>query len=114
MSDLICIVCPRGCKLHVNNEVVTGNMCPRGIKYGLVESTNPVRLLTSTVVITNGEVNRLPVKSDRYVPKNKIFDLIQEIRKVKVASPITINQVIIKDCLGLCDIVATRNVKRRG
>lgn len=114
MPDLICIVCPRGCKLHVENNIVTGNMCPRGIKYGLEEVNNPMRLFTSTIQVINGRINRLPVKSDKYVPKNRVIDIIQEIRKIKVEAPIFINQVIIKDCLGLCDIVATRNVMRRG
>ena len=33
MTDLICIVCPKGCHLKVDEEngyKVTGNGCPRG------------------------------------------------------------------------------------
>ncbi|MFA7367088.1 MAG: DUF1667 domain-containing protein [Bacilli bacterium] len=114
MPDLICIVCPRGCKLHVENDVVTGNMCPRGIKYGLDEVNNPMRLFTSTVSVLNGMINRVPVKSDRYIPKNSVFDLINEIRKVEIKAPVYINQIIIENCLGLCNIIATRNIMKRG
>ena len=37
MTDLICIVCPKGCHLKVDEEngyKVTGNGCPRGAAYG--------------------------------------------------------------------------------
>lgn len=37
MKELICIVCPRGCHLKVdeaNDYAVTGNSCPRGAEYG--------------------------------------------------------------------------------
>ena len=37
MTELICIVCPKGCHLKVDEEkdfAVTGNGCPRGAEYG--------------------------------------------------------------------------------
>ena len=37
MKDLICIMCPKGCHLKVDEEhgyTVTGNRCPRGAEYG--------------------------------------------------------------------------------
>ena len=62
MKELICIVCPKGCRLKVDNEFnVTGNGCNRGIKYAKDELTNPTRMVTSTVVVLDGEINRLPV-----------------------------------------------------
>ena len=66
MTDLICIVCPKGCHLHVDEEngyAVTGNSCPRGADYGKKELVNPTRVITSTVKITGGIHNRLPVKT---------------------------------------------------
>ena len=41
MTELICIVCPRGCHLQVdeaNGYAVTGNSCPRGAEYGRQET----------------------------------------------------------------------------
>ena len=35
MKELICIVCPRGCRLTVdenNDYAVTGNSCKRGLR----------------------------------------------------------------------------------
>ena len=53
MKELICIVCPRGCHLTIDeNKNVTGNSCPRGVQYAINEVTNPMRMLTSTVFIS--------------------------------------------------------------
>ena len=47
MKELICIVCPKGCHLKVDEEngcAVTGNGCPRGAEYGKSELLHPTRL----------------------------------------------------------------------
>ncbi len=52
MTEIICITCPKGCHLQVdenNDYAVTGHSCPRGEAYGKNELKNPVRTLTSTV-----------------------------------------------------------------
>ena len=54
MKELICIVCPNGCHLKVDEENgynVTGNKCERGAEYGKAELLHPVRVVTSTVRI---------------------------------------------------------------
>ena len=54
MKELTCIVCPRGCRLKVNDDmVVTGNACPRGEKYAINELTHPTRTITSSIRVTN-------------------------------------------------------------
>ena len=43
MRELICITCPKGCHLKVDEEndyKVTGNGCPRGAIYGRVYASN--------------------------------------------------------------------------
>ena len=50
MTELICITCPKGCHLRVDEEkgfAVTGNSCPRGAEYGRNELQHPVRTVTS-------------------------------------------------------------------
>ena len=67
MKELVCIVCPKGCRLHVDDEngyTVTGNSCPRGAEYGKNEIQNPTRVLTSTVRLSGGAYRRCPVKTD--------------------------------------------------
>ena len=73
MTELICITCPKGCHLRVDEEkgfAVTGNSCPRGAEYGRNELQHPVRTVTSTVRIQGADLPRLPVKTDRPLPEN--------------------------------------------
>ncbi|MFA6627656.1 MAG: DUF1667 domain-containing protein [Bacilli bacterium] len=114
MRDLICIVCPRGCHLTVENGKVTGNFCKRGIQYGLQEATNPVRMVTSTVAIHDGLIARLPVVTSQSIPKSMMFEVIREIQTIEVVAPITIGTIIIENVLNTgTNIIATRTVERR-
>ena len=112
MKEFICIVCPRGCHLKVDDDMnVTGNTCPRGKVYAINEITNPTRMITSTVAIESKELNRVPVMTSNPIPKGKIFDVMSEINKVRIKAPVKIGDVIIKNVLGLdSDIIATRNI----
>ncbi len=113
MKEFICIVCPRGCHLQVDDDLnVTGNFCPRGATYGHNEATNPLRNLTSTVQLISDNLTRLPVKTSNDIPKAKMFEVMKEINKVVVKAPIKSGEVIIKNVLGLgSDIVATRSIE---
>ena len=68
MQELICILCPQGCHLLIdedNDYKVTGNACPKGVTYGREELLNPVRVVTSTVRTTSDSIPRLSVKTDK-------------------------------------------------
>ena len=112
-TELICIVCPRGCHLVVDENLnVTGNTCKRGEVYGKNEVTNPTRTVTSTVQLDGSAVTRLPVKTSQPIPKGKIFDLMKELTQVHVTAPVEMNQVILPHVLGTdADVVATRAVQ---
>lgn len=116
-QEMTCIVCPLGCHVSIWQEdgeyVVAGNQCPRGKTYAIKELTNPTRIIPTTVLIKNGKLPRLPVKTLDPVPKEEIFNVMEEINKVEVEAPITVGDVIIKNVLGLgVDIVATRSMKK--
>lgn len=112
MKELICIVCPRGCHLTIDeNKKVTGNSCPRGVQYAINEVTNPMRMLTSTVFIKSKILKRLPVITSKEISKDLLFEVMGEINKVKVQAPIKMHQVLIKNVLNTgADIIATREV----
>ena len=114
MKELICITCPRGCHLQVDDNLnVTGNMCPRGALYAKAELTHPTRMVTSSVWVESKIESRLPVKTKEPIPKELIFPVMEEIEKITVKAPIRIGDVIIKDVLGTgVDIVATKNIER--
>ena len=103
MTELICIVCPQGCHLKVDEEngyEVKGNSCPRGAEYGKKELVNPTRVITTTVAIERGIYRRIPVKTAGDIPKGMIFEIMDEINKVVVKAPIKVGDVIIENVLG--------------
>lgn len=107
--NLTCIVCPMGCQLVAEIEnvqfiSVTGNTCPRGAEYAKNECTNPMRTITTTVRCENGGV--VPVKTNRPIPKDKIFECMKIVNKTVAGLPINIGDVIIDDVFGT-EIVAT-------
>ena len=114
MQEIICIVCPKGCHLTVDDALnVSGQGCPRGVIYGKAELLNPTRLVSSTVKIESQQLVRLPVVTSKEVPKSKIFEVMDVINQVSVKAPITLRQVLVKNILGLdVDLIATRSVKR--
>jgi len=74
---------------------VSGNDCKRGEKYAYDEIINPRRTLTSTVTVVlnssnNAKTKYLPVKTDKPISKDKIFDAMREINKIKIKSPFNI------------------------
>ncbi len=113
MKNLICICCPRGCHLEVDevNLTVKGNSCPRGKDYGIAEVTNPTRVVTSTVKITNAIHPRVPVKTDKPIAKGKIFDVMKELNKVVVSSPVKTGDVVIHNVCGTdVNIIITKDM----
>ncbi|MBR6506960.1 MAG: DUF1667 domain-containing protein [Clostridia bacterium] len=113
MAKLICIVCPKGCHLTVDETTfeVVGNNCPRGAAYGKAELTSPTRVITSTVKVEKGDICRCPVRTKGAIPKGKMFDVMSALRKVTLVSPVKIGDVVIPNvCDTGIDVIATRNV----
>ena len=112
MKELTCIVCPRGCRLKVDDDMnVYGNACPRGEKYAVQELTNPTRTVTSSIRVTNRPYTLVSVKTDKPIPKDKMFEVMKEIDKLSIAAPTRIGQVVKENILGLdSNIVITKNI----
>lgn len=113
--ELTCIVCPIGCQLSVTLEngvvtEVTGNTCPRGKQYAIDECTNPVRTITTTARTSDGSV--IPVKTDRPIPKELMFDCMEEINHAIVTLPAHIGDTVIENLLGTdANVVVTANME---
>lgn len=114
MKELVCIVCPKGCRLHVDEEndyKVTGNSCPRGAEYGHNEIKNPTRVLTSTVRLEGGMYRRCPVKTETAVPKAKLMEIMRELNGVCLHSPVAVGQVALENAAGTgVNVVVTKNL----
>lgn len=114
MTNIICITCPKGCHLSVdeqNDYAVTGNSCPRGAEYGRNELLHPVRVVTSTVRIEGAAIPRLPVKTDRPLPKEKMFDCMALLNGITAHAPVAVGQILAANILGTdVNIVATKTL----
>lgn len=112
MKEFTCIICPRGCRLQVDDNMnVTGNTCPRGKDYAISELTNPVRSITSSIRVRNREDLLVSVKTSGQIPKGKIFEVMEEINKLSVDAPTRIGDVAKENILGLgVDILITKNI----
>jgi len=113
---LTCIVCPMGCQLEVELEgdkvlSVTGNTCKRGVVYAESECTDPRRVITTTVKTDGGRI--IPVKTDKTVPKDMIFECMKEINKLHPCDEMSysVGDVIESNILGTgANIVVCANV----
>lgn len=114
IRELICISCPMGChlKVDVENKTVEGNTCKRGEIYGLNEVTNPVRVITSTVKVKNGELAVIPVKTTGPIGKGLNMECMEVLSKVNIEAPVKMGDIIISDVLGTgVDVIASRDIK---
>ena len=111
IKHITCIRCPIGCQLtvEVTDGVVTkveGNLCKRGVEYAQSECVHPVRTLTTTVRVLNGDL--LPVRSKEPLPKEMIFACMNVMRTVAVTAPVAAGTVIVADICGTgVDMIAT-------
>ena len=109
--ELTCIVCPLGCSISVTLEHdkiidISGNTCPRGAEYAKNECTNPTRMITSTIISDSGIP--VPVKTDRPIPKDKIFDCMKIIIQSRLTLPVKIGDIAIRNVFG-ANIVVCQN-----
>ena len=121
-KDLVCIVCPNGCRMKVTlpdsgplspeTILVEGNRCERGVDYAHQEMTCPRRVLTSTVRLTVSRHTRLPFKTCRSIPKTSLLDVMRMLDHAEASAPVHCGDVIVKNVLDTgADIVATRDME---
>ena len=106
-KEMICIICPLGCSLTVYAQRVVqsiqGNQCNLGWGYAEKEIFNPERTLTTTV----------RVKSNKPIPKERLFDAMNLLAKIEVEAPIKIKDKIVENLFDTgADVVATKNIEK--
>lgn len=115
--ELVCIVCPVGCRLRVRQGedgefTVEGNTCTRGLRYAVDECSNPRRTLTTSVPVTGGHMKLVSVKSAQPLPKERIDEVLAALRTVRARAPLNVGDVILPDAAGTgIAIVATRAIR---
>lgn len=115
MREMVCIVCPNGCKLTVTGEgdtlTVSGNKCKRGLQFAENEVKCPMRTICSTVKTAFPAVPVLPVRVSADIPKERIFDVMQAINAVYLTAPVKRGEPVIRNVLDLgVDVIATSDI----
>lgn len=116
-----CTTCPSECLLTVEVAqgadgtqravAVRGNRCPRGRVFAEQETTCPMRILATTVVVQSGDERLLPVRTAQAIPRELHMQAMEVMRRTSVAAPITMGDVIVRDLLGTgVDLVASMDV----
>ena len=112
--EMICILCPVGCIMQANqtdDEIkITGNGCPRGIKYGKQELISPMRVVTTNVWIKGAAFPLCPVKTAGAVSKSRIDDVLSAAKSTTIKSPVKVGDIIIPNVAETgIDLVAAAN-----
>lgn len=118
IKEITCIICPKGCKATVDIEgmqikSISGLGCKFGRDYVESEAVHPTRIFFSVIPITGARnIRVLPVRTEKPIPKKLLNDGMDEIRKIRLISPIKTGDVIIKNFLNTgTDLVASRDAE---
>ncbi len=114
MKKFTCIICPLSCDIELEdsdgNIKISGNSCVRGEVYVKDEYKNPKRMITTTIVIENAYISRLPVISSAPIEKSLFPKALEIIYKKKITAPVKMGEIIIKNILDSgIDILASRD-----
>lgn len=115
-SEIICVACPKGCRLDVQREgeaiLVSKAGCKRGEQYAVQEITDPRRMVASTVRLHGTHHVLLPVYTASPFPKARIQELLAELRQVTAGAPVKMGSVVLADALGTgIDVLASRDAE---
>jgi CxxC motif-containing protein len=112
VKEIICITCPKGCHAKVWKEEeaikIKGKICKEGEAYLQQEFIEPKRMLTSTVVVENSRIRRLPVRTAEAIPKKELFRVMDRLSRVRVRPQVHVGEVIISNLLDTgVDVIAS-------
>lgn len=124
MTEMVCILCPRGCRLTVSEGpewAVQGNGCPRGAVYGRSEAESPVRVVTATCRARIGAdlagmdlPKRIPLKTSAGVPKSRAPELARQLLLMEADLPVREGEVLIEDWESTgVSVIVTRTIPSR-
>lgn len=120
-KEFICVVCPSGCAIKAQYEEGNspklisseGMRCARGKTWIQQEIENPLRTFSTSVLVEGGDFLEASVRLTKAVPLAKVFDIMAEIKKIKLKAPLKIGDVVLKNPAGIeTDVIVTRDVNK--
>lgn len=125
LREYTCIICPNGCDIRAQIEEqedgtrqicsVEGAACPKGRAYVEQEVTDPQRNIATSVLVRGGILPLASVRLTNPIPRDRIFDAMQEIKKCMLTAPVKAGTVVISHLLGYdTDVIVTKSVPETG
>ncbi|HEC89898.1 MAG: molybdopterin oxidoreductase [Thermoplasmata archaeon] len=114
---ITCIKCPLSCSIDIKKEEgglkIEGYECEVGRRYAIEEMEKPMRILTTTVAVKKGIHPVLPVRTEKEIPKNLLFDAIEILSNIIVEAPIQYGDIVYRNICGTgVNVIASRDIKR--
>lgn len=105
-----CILCPNGCEI---TEDLNGGMCEKGAAYVKNEIMNPKRTLTSSVMVEQGRIPLVSVRTSEPIEKEKLREAMLRLSDLTVTAPVAQGQILCSDFMedGV-SLIATKTVDR--
>jgi CxxC motif-containing protein len=98
-----------------DKEILTvlGAKCPKGKKFAHQEINNPHRNIATSVLVKGGKLPLASVRLTAPIPRSRIFEMMEVIKKVVCDAPVMSGQILIKNALNLgVDVICTKQVER--
>ena len=113
--EIICVACPKGCRLEAvradGDILVSNEGCKRGREYAIHEINDPRRMVASTARVQGSLHPLVPVFTSAPFPKGRIRELLAELRRLQLNAPILAHQVVLPNAPGTgIDILASRDM----
>ena len=97
---LVCIVCPNGCEMLVDDEGhVLNAKCAKGIAFAKEEMKNPKRTVCSTVLTVFPDFPVLAVRTSEPIDKDKVFAVMTFLRNLRLERRLNRGDVIVENIL---------------
>ncbi len=115
-KEYTCIICPNGCAIEAEIAgkkitAIKGASCNRGREYVERELIDPQRNIATSVLVEGGDLPLVSVRLTHTIPKARIFDVMNEVKKIKLLAPVEMGQTVITNVLELhSDVIATKKV----
>lgn len=110
---MTCIVCPMGCQLKVTTDQglqVTGQQCPRGLKYAEDEVTAPKRVYTGNLPCQAGKLPVISYKTNLML-KQDLPKLQTIAKQLVIEAPVQLGDILYQD--EAFSMIATRTIERK-
>ena len=112
--EIVCIVCPNGCRIHCRETQdgvqCTGQACKRGEAYARAELTRPMRTLTTSVKTAFPDAPVVSVRTAGEIEKEMLLEVSKALGNVVVHTRIHAGDVIAENICGTgVNVICTSN-----